>query len=146
MSKPVSYHGAKIREVTVGGQGKAKKWNEGYCREWKDGVCVDYQNGYYSYRSVSSKVKGSLTASVSNVYVNSKKIATRGDTVKESWSAQIPSGWSNDGSKTSGNGKVSQGSSSVYANSKGVAYKGSQVQLSSGSTTINEGSSNVFTG
>lgn len=142
----VAYKGASINSVTASGHVPTRYWNSGYCNLYDDdGNCINYISGYYSNSSASATINGSISSGSSNVYVNGNQVARAGDSTTETDTANVPSGWDKNGGDSGGSGSVSGGVSGVYVNSNRIAVIGSSVSThASVSTTIKDGSSNVF--
>lgn len=142
----VAYKGGSVNSVTASGHIDRKYWNSSYCSGgYIDGVCQGWSGGYYSYGTSNATVNGDIKNGSSNVYVNGNSVARNGDSVTETDTFSLPSGWSQDGSHSGGTGQISSGVSSVYANGSKLAIVGTSVAThASVSTTIKDGSSNVY--
>ncbi|MDH6674231.1 putative Zn-binding protein involved in type VI secretion [Paenibacillus sp. LBL] len=124
-------------------------------KTWYDRTCSDSEGntwdcgywipGYDDYDGTST-VRGTVSASIANVYVNGKKIARQNDSVTETEQANVPGNAVNIRNADGGTGRVSNGNSSrVYAGGVLVAVVGSSVTThAGGSTTIKDGSTNVY--
>lgn len=141
----VAFNQSMINQVTASGHVSIRRWNPSYCSGgWKDGVCQGWSGGYYSYSTASATIRGQVNASSSNVFVNGKSIATVGNSVSETETHNIPSGWESYNSHSSGTGTVTSGSSRVYANGRAITMVGKTVRTHAGvNTTISSGSINV---
>lgn len=141
----VAFNQSMINQVTASGHVPIRRWNPSYCSGgWIDGVCQGWSGGYYSYSTASATIRGQVNASSNNVFVNGKSIATVGNSVSETETHNIPSGWEAYNHHNSGTGTVTGGSNTVYANGKAITMVGKTVRTHAGvNTTISSGSNNV---
>lgn len=108
-------------------------------------VLAKEPHGDHSHdRTIDATIYGTLNGGSSNVYVNGKQAVCNGDSVMETESYSLPSGWWLDSYDNGGTGHITGGSSTVYVNGRQVATAGSSVTTHAPTTTtIAEGSSNV---
>lgn len=112
-----------------------------------DRECVDVCVGGWDYFSGgSSTIQGTVVATSSNVFVNGKAISRVNDNVTETETPQVPGEPVRN--HTGGTGRVTIGNNrNVYSGGQLVATVGSTVKThSTPTTTIANGSSNVFIG
>ncbi|MCM3341722.1 hypothetical protein M3650_24625 [Paenibacillus sp. MER TA 81-3] len=145
----VAYYGASIASTAASNHIRIKYWHPRRCSGgWIDGVCQGWTEGYYQYDSIDATINGAVNGGSSNVFVNGMGVARQGDSTAETETYSIPSGWDLEHSDGGGAGSITIGNSkSVFVNGSPIAVTGSTVSTHAGvSTTIKDGSSNVFIG
>lgn len=148
----VAFNGSKTKDVNTNDI-EYRKWNPclytvTQCTgSGDDEVCEDVcVAGWQYFSGGSSTIHGTVVASSSNVFVNGKPIARQNDNVTEKETPNV------DGdpirNHEGGTGKVTIGNNrNVYSGGQLVAMVGSTVKThSTPTTTIADGSSNVFIG
>lgn len=141
----IAYNGSKTNDVTTNDI-NYRRWNpcktlscdaEGNC------TCV---GGWDYFSGGASTIHGTVVSSISNVYVNGKPLARLNDNVTETETPNVNGEPTSN--HTGGTGKVTSGNSrNVYASGVLVATIGSTVKThSTPTTTIKDGSENVFIG
>lgn len=143
----VAFNGSKTKDVDTNDI-NYMWWNDHHHQECNDDGCW-WVGGWSSGSGGRSTIHGVVVSSSTNVFVNGKPIARQNDNVTETEDTHLtqPSAYPTS-NHTGGTGKVTIGNSkNVYSGGQLVAMIGSTVKThSTPTTTIADGSSNVFIG